>query len=65
MGFAGVVSLGVVGVVPPALDGDVFDPEEELVVEEPEDVDGAVDLALEDVFVPGNGVNGLRDLPAC
>jgi hypothetical protein len=58
--------LGVVGVVPPELEGDVPEPEE-LVVEELDAVDAGVDLVLEaaDSSDPGSGVNGLRAVPAC
>jgi hypothetical protein len=64
LGFAGVVSL--VGVVPPALDLDVPDPEEELVVEEPDTLEAPVDLTLEEAVVaPGKGVKGLRAVPPC
>jgi hypothetical protein len=57
--------MGVAGVVPPALDGDVPDPEE-LVVEDPDPLEAPVDLALEEaVFAPGKGVKGLRAVPPC
>jgi hypothetical protein len=64
LGFAGVVSFGVVGVVPPELGADGVDPAEG-VVDGLGDGEAVLDVALADgaFFASGSGVKGSCAIP--